>query len=74
MTQFRKLSASVLIRWLLTRLASPSFLSPAQLSEEQLYQLHEFMMAAREAYDPSKAQGQPPGTVPPPAPAPSGKE
>lgn len=48
--------------------------SPLQLSEEQLYQLHEFMMAAREAYDPEKAQGQPPGTIPPPAPTPQKSE
>ncbi|PWN43046.1 ACN9-domain-containing protein [Ceraceosorus guamensis] len=32
-----------------------------KLSDEQLYQLHEFMVAAKEVYDPLKAKGQPPG-------------
>ena len=34
---------------------------PCQLSDEQLYQLHELMTVTKEIYDPSKAQSQPPG-------------
>lgn len=36
-------------------------LHPHQLSDEQLYQLHELMNVTKEIYDPSKAQSQPPG-------------
>lgn len=34
-----------------------------QLSEEQLYQLHELMQATREIYDPEKAMPGPPPAV-----------
>lgn len=43
------------------RLLRPNVISLPQLSEDQLYQLHELMTVTREMYDPEKAQAQPPG-------------
>lgn len=38
-----------------------NFYTFSQLSEEQLYQLHELMTVTKEVYDPLKAKSQPPG-------------